>query len=62
MQAILRRLPDADFFHRNRARFGGFVAGAVGTLLIGLLFSVIYTGHGIGQEPPRPATIVYPNF
>jgi len=38
------------------------VAGALGTLLIGLLFSVIYTGHGIGQEPPRPATIVYPNF
>jgi len=38
------------------------VAGALGTLLIGLLFSVIYTGHGIGQAPPRPATIVYPNF
>ena len=62
MQSILTRLPDTDFLHRNRARFGGFMAGAVGTLLIGLLFSVIYTGHGIGQEPPRPEMVVYPNF
>ncbi len=61
MQSIFTRLPDADFFQRNGHRIGGFVAGAVGTLLIGLLFSVIYTGHGIGQEPPRPE-IVYPNF
>ena len=54
MDAILRRLPDADFFHRNRARFGGFVAGAGGTLLLGLLFSVIYTGQGLGTPPPVP--------
>lgn len=61
MQAILRRLFDPAFFERNGARIGGFVAGAMGTLMLALLFSVIYTGHGIGQEPPRPE-IVYPNF
>ena len=36
MQSFLTRLPDADFFQRNGHRIGGFVAGAVGTLLIGL--------------------------
>ncbi len=62
MQAILDRLPDADYFHRNRARFGGFIAGAAGTLMAGLLFSVIYTGEGLGSIPTMPATVVYPNF
>ncbi|MDJ1009484.1 MAG: hypothetical protein QNJ13_16855 [Paracoccaceae bacterium] len=62
MDAILRRLPDADYFHRNRARFGGFLAGAVGTLMAGLLIAVIYQGYGFGQTPPQPETVVYPNW
>lgn len=50
------------YVSRNAVRLGGFAAGAVATLLIGLLFSVVYTGHGAFAEPPMPETIVYPNW
>lgn len=57
-------LPDRvqGYFTRNAVRLAGFAAGALATLMLGLLFSVIYTGHGAFSEPPMPETVVYPNF
>ena len=59
-----RGLPDRwqAYFSRNAFRLAGFAAGAAATLMLGLLFSVIYTGHGAFSEPPMPETVVYPNF
>lgn len=51
-----------DYFTRNAVRLAGFAAGAAGTLMLGLLFSVLYTGYGAFAEPPMPETVVYPNF
>lgn len=59
-----RGLPERvqGYFSRNRIRLAGFAAGAIGTLMVALLFSVLYTGHGAFSEPPMPETVVYPNF
>lgn len=61
MQAILARLPDADTFHRHRAKIAGFAAGVVVPIVLVLLFQVIYSGYGISETPVLPPP-VYPNF
>ncbi len=64
MDAIVARLRIADriaFFERNQARIGAFFAGAIGTLMVGLLFSVIYSGQGIWTAPELGPQ-VYTNF
>ena len=64
MDVVISRLRIADrieFFRRNATKFAGFGAGAVGTLIGGLLFTVIYTGQGIGTAPDRVPQ-VYTNF
>lgn len=64
MDAVISRLRIADridFFRRNQVRFAGFFAGAIGTLVAGVLFTVIYTGEGYGTAP-GPVPQVYTNF
>ena len=61
MQAILRRIPTLDDIAPHRAKIAGFAAGVLGTLMLSLLFGVIYSGHGIFTEP-QPGEVIYPNF
>ena len=61
MGFITRRLPSSDDLYERRGKIGGFLAGAVGTLMLGALASVIYTGHPIDLDAPVPPQI-YTNF
>ncbi len=64
MDAVISRLRIADridFFRKNAVKFAGFGAGAVGTLVVGILFTVIYTGEGYGTSPD-PVPQVYTDF
>jgi hypothetical protein len=42
-------------------KLGGFAAGMAATLLLGLIASVAYSGHGIGDVAVPPPQ-VYTNF
>lgn len=61
MDYITRRFPTPDSFYRRRGKIGGFLAGMLGTLLLGAVASVIITGHPIDRDPPVPEQ-VYTNF
>jgi len=61
MQRLLQWIPTAGDLYRNRARIAGFAFGIFVPLVLGALFVVIYTGHGIGVTPPAPPP-VYPDF
>jgi hypothetical protein len=61
MRRLANLLPTAEGIARNRAKIAGFAAGVVGPLLVVALFIVIYTGHGI-LEQPVPLPPIYPNF
>ena len=61
MHILTRRLPSRDTLSRTAPKWGGFLAGAVGTVLFVLLAQAILTGQGLG-EPPRHAEVIYPNL
>ncbi|MEL7106202.1 MAG: hypothetical protein AAGM21_09800 [Pseudomonadota bacterium] len=64
MDAVISRLRIAErieFFQQNTTKFAGFLAGALGTLVLSILFSVVYTGQGYGTAPD-PVPQVYTNF
>lgn len=61
MRRLSRLLPTAEGIYRNKAKIAGFVAGVVGPLMLVALFTVIYTGHGIFEQPV-PLPPIYPNF
>ena len=61
MQAVLSRLPDGDWLYRNRGAILGFLAGVLVPLAVTAFFTVIYTGYGLWETPPRPP-VVYPNW
>ena len=61
MRRLARLLPTAEGLDRNKAKIAGFVAGVVVPLVLVALFTVIYTGHGLG-ETPVPVPPIYPNF
>jgi hypothetical protein len=43
------------------AKIGGFLAGAVLTIVLGLVAGVVYSGQGLG-DPPREMEPVYTAF
>jgi len=45
----------------NGAKFGGFLAGMLGTLFLGIMAAVLFSGGGIG-DPRTPPPQVYTNF
>ena len=61
MHVLARRLPDADWLHRNRGAILGLAAGIFGPLLLAAFVTVVYTGHGLWETPPKPP-VVYPNW
>ena len=61
MRRLARLLPTAEGLDRNKAKIAGFAAGIVVPLVLVALFTVIYTGHGLG-ETPVPLPPIYPNF
>jgi hypothetical protein len=61
MRRIARLLPTAEGIDRNKAKIAGFAAGIVGPLVLVALFTVLYTGYGLG-ETPVPLPPIYPNF
>lgn len=61
MGFITQRLPSGESLYRRRGKIGGFLAGVVGTLMLGALASVIVTGHPIDADAPMPPQI-YTNF
>ena len=56
------RIPSIQDLDRNRAKIGGFLAGVVGTLLLGLLIGVVYSGESAFAAHQPDETPVYPNF
>ncbi len=42
------------FVTRHNAKVLGFAAGVLGPLLLAGLLVVVWTGHGIGEVPPKP--------
>lgn len=60
MDAIINRLRIEDriaFFQRNKFKFGGFIAGALGTFVFAMLMGVIYTGEPIDASPTPPEPV-----
>lgn len=51
----------ANRIYRGRIKLAGFLAGAVASLYLGALASVVITGTPIDLDEPRPAQ-VYTNF
>lgn len=57
---------DASYSNGGRAtssraaRLGGFAIGIFGTLAIGLLVSVAWTGNGLSTQAPPPEQIYFP--
>lgn len=56
------RIPSVQDLDRNHAKIGGFLAGAVGTLLLGLLIGVVYSGESAFASHHPDESPVYPNF
>ena len=61
MQSILRRLPDAAWFDRNKIKLFGFTAGLVAPVVAAMFFHAARTGEGLRHVPPEPV-LVYPNL
>ena len=61
MHAILRRLPDADWFDRNKIKLAGFTAGLIAPVFAAMFFHAARTGEGIYPLPQEPV-LVYPNL
>ena len=55
MAAFLNRLPDADWFHRHRAKFAGFLAGAALQLALAGLVSAAFHGGLSDSVQARPS-------
>lgn len=47
------RYPDPQRLRRAAPALAGFCAGVLGTLVLATFASVVYSGTGIGQEPPQ---------
>lgn len=62
MPSILRRLPDAETFERNKAKIAGFGLGIVVPIVAVLFFHAVRTGEGLYQPPGRDTVVVYPNL
>lgn len=41
-------------------RIGGFAAGLFFTLALGMLVSVVWSGHGLSSKPTPPEQIYFP--
>ncbi|MEM7751905.1 MAG: hypothetical protein AAF230_00735 [Pseudomonadota bacterium] len=61
MGFIKRRLPSGEGVYQRRGKIGGFFTGVFGTLILGALASVIFTGTPIDLDDPVPPQ-VYSNF
>ena len=61
MQSVLRFVPTREGVYRQRGKIAGFVAGVLGTLVMGVFASVLATGHPIDLGEPKPVQ-VYSNF
>ncbi|MEE4117921.1 MAG: hypothetical protein V2I65_02790 [Paracoccaceae bacterium] len=46
---------------RNNRRLGGFLAGLLGTLFLGIMAGVLFQGGGFG-DPDTPPPQVYTGF
>ena len=57
MDAILARLPDNDWFHRNRGKLVGLFAGTIGTVILTLFLVVLLTGEPYGRDMPLPPKV-----
>lgn len=62
MRRLWNRIPSVEDLGRNRAKIGGFIAGALGTLLLGLFVGVVYTGESAIAAHHPDEHPVYPNF
>lgn len=49
---LVDRLPDAGTLHRRRGAIAGFAVGALGSVVLILLLTVVFRGYGIADEPP----------
>lgn len=60
MDAILSRLPDHQWFERNKGKVTGLLAGTLGTTILTLFLVVAITGNPYGRElpPPEPVYII----
>jgi hypothetical protein len=61
MDAVLRRLPDAQAVRRRLPALAGFAFGVAIMVYAGLFASTLYTGRGF-NVPPAQVTPVYPNL
>jgi len=61
MDTPVSRPPLSDRLRRRAPAIAGFVLGALGLILGGMLVTVVYTGHSYFIDPV-PAPVVYPNF
>jgi hypothetical protein len=50
MRAVLSRLPDAAWFHRNRGKFAGFFSGVALQLVLAGMVGSFY-GGGLSDSP-----------
>lgn len=62
MRRLIDRVPSVEDLDRNKAKIGGFAAGVFGTLLLGMLIGVVYTGQSAFIASAPDSNPVYPNF
>ena len=61
MQRIIARIPTSEDIEPHKAKLAGLGSGVFGALMLLALAQVLYTGRGLGEDPP-PAPMVYPNL